>query len=156
MKYDKSDAKHYARQHMKGIWAAALTPFTAEQALDEAGFRRNLVHWCDDLGIDGVFVAGKQGEFFSMSVEERKRSFEIAVDALAGRGATIMSCSDQNLDTVLDLARHAEAVGADYIVVHAPLLHFVYDRDDLLFNPGGAAEIMPLSKQAIAKRMARR
>jgi hypothetical protein len=29
-------------------------------------------------------------------------------------------------------------------------------RDDLLFNPGGAAKIMPLSKKAIAKRMARR
>jgi hypothetical protein len=29
-------------------------------------------------------------------------------------------------------------------------------RDDLLFNPGGAAEIMPLSRAAIAKRMARR
>ncbi len=29
-------------------------------------------------------------------------------------------------------------------------------RDDLLFNPGGAAEIMPLSHDAIAKRMARR
>lgn len=29
-------------------------------------------------------------------------------------------------------------------------------RDDLLFNPGGAAKIMPLSSQAIARRMARR
>lgn len=29
-------------------------------------------------------------------------------------------------------------------------------RDDLLFNPGGAAKIMPLSRAAIAKRMARR
>ena len=29
-------------------------------------------------------------------------------------------------------------------------------RDDLLFNPGGAAEIMPLSREAIGKRMARR
>ncbi len=29
-------------------------------------------------------------------------------------------------------------------------------RDDLLYNPGGAAEIMPLSRDAIAKRMARR
>jgi hypothetical protein len=29
-------------------------------------------------------------------------------------------------------------------------------RDDLLFNPGGAAEIMPLSRVAIAKRIARR
>lgn len=30
------------------------------------------------------------------------------------------------------------------------------NRDDLLFNSGGAAEIMPLSREAIAKRMARR
>ena len=29
-------------------------------------------------------------------------------------------------------------------------------REDLLYNPGGAAEIMPLSREAIAKRMARR
>jgi dihydrodipicolinate synthase/N-acetylneuraminate lyase len=39
-----------------------------------------------------------------MSVEERKRVFEIAVDATRGRAATIMSCSDQNMDVVLDLA----------------------------------------------------
>lgn len=134
MKYAKQDAKAYARRHMKGIWAAALTPFTPDHAFDEAGFRRNLIHWCDDLGIEGVFVAGKQGEFFSMSVEERKRSFEVAVDALEGRGATIMSCSDQNMDTVLELARHAQNVGADYIVVHAPVLHFIHDRDAVLYE----------------------
>jgi len=29
-------------------------------------------------------------------------------------------------------------------------------RDDLLYNPGGAAEIMPLSNKAIARRMAKR
>ena len=29
-------------------------------------------------------------------------------------------------------------------------------RDDLLYNPGGAAEIVPLSREAIARRMARR
>jgi hypothetical protein len=29
-------------------------------------------------------------------------------------------------------------------------------RDDLLYNPGGAAEIMPLSREAIAKRLERR
>ena len=29
MKYRRRDAKDYARAHMKGIWAAALTPFAA-------------------------------------------------------------------------------------------------------------------------------
>jgi 4-hydroxy-tetrahydrodipicolinate synthase len=134
--YPRRDAKAYAREHLRGIWAAALTPFRpGDGAIDEAGLTANLRHWATRLGIDGVFVCGKQGEFFAMSVSERKRSFDIAVDALRGTGAgTIMSCSDQNLDVVIELAQHAQAVGADYLVVHAPVLHFVHDRDDILFE----------------------
>jgi 4-hydroxy-tetrahydrodipicolinate synthase len=134
MKYSKKDAKSYSRANMKGIWAAALTPFTAELEIDEAGFRSNIDHWIEDLKIDGLFIAGKQGEFFSMSVEERKRVFEIAVDAVDGRAATIMSCSDQNMDVVLDLALHAQKIGADYVVVHAPVLHFLSGQDDTLIE----------------------
>src|SRR5215468_7416198 len=133
MNYRRREAKDYARQHFKGIWAAALTPFEPNLALDEAGLRRNLRHWVDDLGIDGVFVCGKQGEFFSMSVAERKRSFDVAVEELGGH-RTILSCSDQNLGTVIDLARHAQAIGADYIVVHAPVLHFSHKQDDTLYQ----------------------
>jgi 4-hydroxy-tetrahydrodipicolinate synthase len=133
--YRRGDAKAYARAHLRGIWAAALASFRADDlAFDEHGFRRNLRHWTGPLGIDGVFVAGKQGEFFSMSLAERKRSFDIAADALRGRAGTIMSCSDQNMDTVLDLADHAQAVGADFIVVHAPVLHFLTDRDETLYQ----------------------
>jgi len=134
MKYEKKDAKAYARRNMKGIWAAALTPFKDDLSLDEDGFRRNIQHWVHDLGIEGVFVSGKQGEFFSMSVAERKRTFDIAVQATEAGGQTIMSCSDQNIDTVIELARHAQAIGADYIVVHAPVLHFVTDRDETLYQ----------------------
>jgi 4-hydroxy-tetrahydrodipicolinate synthase len=122
MKYSRKDAKTYARAHMKGIWAAALMPFKADLSIDEDGFRRNMMHWTEELGIDGLFIAGKQGEFFSMSIEERKRAFDLAVSASAGRAATIMSCSDQNMDVVIDLARHAQKAGADYIVVHTPVL----------------------------------
>ncbi len=134
MKYAKKDAKAHARAHMKGIWAAALTPFTRTLAIDEDGFRQNIRHWTGDLKIDGLFIAGKQGEFFSMSVEERKRTFELAVEASAGRGQTIMSCSDQNMDVVIELAKHAQKIGADYIVVHAPLLHFFKEQDETLYR----------------------
>jgi 4-hydroxy-tetrahydrodipicolinate synthase len=134
MKYRRADAKDYARAHMRGIWAAALMPFAPDLSIDEAGFRRNLRHWVDDLGIDGVFVSGKQGEFFSLSLAERKRTFEIAVAEIGNRAGTIMSCSDQNMDVVIELARHAQAVGADYIVVHAPVLHFLHRQDETLYH----------------------
>lgn len=134
MKYHKLDAKDYARTHMKGIWAAALTPFQPDGALDAAGFRRNLRHWVDDLALEGLFIAGKQGEFFSMSVSERKRLFEVAVEETQHRSRTILSCSDQNLDTVIELARYAESIGADFIVVHAPVLNFVTPPDDTVYE----------------------
>lgn len=134
MKYDRKTAKSHARAQMRGIWAAALMPFAEDMSIDEAGFRANIDHWIGDLGIDGFFIAGKQGEFFSMSVDERKRCFDLAVSACAGRAQTIMSCSDQNMDVVIDLARHAQACGADYIVVHAPVLHFFKAQDETLLR----------------------
>jgi 4-hydroxy-tetrahydrodipicolinate synthase len=131
--YTRQTAKDHARTHMRGIWAAAMTPFRPDLSVDEAGFRRNLRHWFHDLGIDGVFVAGKQGEFYALSLGERKRLCDIAVEeARAAKRQVIYSASDQNLDTVIELARHAEAAGADYIVVHAPVLHFVHDQADTL------------------------
>jgi 4-hydroxy-tetrahydrodipicolinate synthase len=132
MKYRKREAKAYARERMRGIWAAAMTPFAPDLSIDESGYRRNIRHWIDDLGIDGLFIAGKQGEFASLSLAERKKSFELAVEAAGGKAQTIPSCSDQNIDTVVELARHAQAVGADYIVVHAPILYFQTAQDQTL------------------------
>ena len=76
MKYSKAEAKSYSPANIKGIWAAALMPFRDDSSIDEDGFRHNLWHWTHELGIDGVFIAGKQGEFFSMSFDERKRCFD--------------------------------------------------------------------------------
>jgi 4-hydroxy-tetrahydrodipicolinate synthase len=132
--YNRKDAKAYARQHLRGIWAAALTPFDPHLRLDEDGLRANIRHWTEELQIDGLFIAGKQGEFFSMSVPERKRCFELAVASVPAGHHTIMSCSDQNMDVVIDLARHAQDCGADFIVVHAPILHFFKAQDETVFE----------------------
>ncbi len=70
MKYSKLDAKDYARENLKGIWAAALYPFLEDGRVDEAGFESNFRHWVDDLKIAGLFVSGKQGEFFSLSLSQ--------------------------------------------------------------------------------------
>ena len=134
MKYSKAQAKEYAREHFRGVWAATATPFDAQFRFDEAGFRSNLKHWIETLKLGGLFVCGKQGEFFSMSVAERKRSFELAVDAARDKAGIVTSCSDTNLDVVLDLARHSQAIGADYIVVHSPVLHFGRAIDDTVYE----------------------
>jgi 4-hydroxy-tetrahydrodipicolinate synthase len=137
MKYRKSEARDFARAHLRGIWAATPTPFLPDLSLDTGGFAKNLWHWIDELLVDGFFVGGKQGEYFSMSVAERKLLAETAVRTCSARPSTagvMISCSDQNLDTVLELAHHAVSVGADYVVVHSPVLHFATDVDQLVYE----------------------
>lgn len=128
-----SEAKARARAHLHGIWAATLTPFREDLSLDEEGWRANLRHWYGALGIRGLFVNGKQGEYFSMTVEERKRTAEIAVEEARKFGGGVMiACSDQNIEVVAELARHAEAAGADFVVVHTPVLYFGAHTDETL------------------------
>jgi 4-hydroxy-tetrahydrodipicolinate synthase len=133
-KYSKHDAKAYARRHFCGVWAATTTPFREDLSLDETGFRANLRHWVRTLKLGGLFVSGKQGEFFSMSLAERKRTFEIAVEEAARHCGIVTSCSDANLDVVLALARHSQDIGADYIVVHSPVLHFHHDAEETVYE----------------------
>jgi len=132
MKYSRNDAKDYAQEHFRGIFAANLTPFKADGSPDEDGLRSNLRHWVDDLEIAGLFINGKQAEFFSMSIAERKQQFDIVVDEVGDRCRTVLSCSDENLDTVLELGRHAQDIGADWIIVHAPPLYFHDNVDTVL------------------------
>jgi 4-hydroxy-tetrahydrodipicolinate synthase len=142
MDYRKSEAKEYARQHLVGIWVANLTPFDEALRLDEAALRANLDHWIRDLKLGGLFIAGKQAEYFSTSIAERKRLIELSVQAAQaagdrggiGRCGIITSCSDTNLDVVLDLARYSTAAGADYVIVHSPVLHFGADTEETIYE----------------------
>jgi 4-hydroxy-tetrahydrodipicolinate synthase len=142
MKYKKSEAKEYAREHMVGVWAANLTPFDASLKLDEKAYRDNLSHWINDLNLGGLFIAGKQAEFFSMSLAERKKLMELSVEVAheagnrngKGHCGIVTSCSDTNLDVVLDLAKHSQNIGADYVIVHSPVLHFGADTDDTIYE----------------------
>jgi len=142
MKYKKSEAKEYAREHMVGVWAANLTPFDDALKLDEKAYRENLNHWINTLNLGGLFIAGKQAEFFSMSLAERKRLMELSVEVAheagnrhgKGHCGIVTSCSDTNLDVVLDLAKHSQNIGADYVIVHSPVLHFGADTDETIYE----------------------
>ena len=142
MKYKKLQAKEYAREHMHGVWAANLSTFDASLRFDEQAMRENLRHWITALGLGGLFIAGKQAEYFSMTVAERKRLMLLSVEEAANAGqrngagpcGIITSCSDTNLDLVLELARYSQDIGADYIIVHSPVLHFGADTEETIFE----------------------
>jgi 4-hydroxy-tetrahydrodipicolinate synthase len=65
-------------------YAISITPFDAQQALDETALRGHLRRLAD-AGI-GVYVCGGgSGEAFTLSMAEQRRVLEIAIEELRGK-----------------------------------------------------------------------
>ncbi len=120
MNYRKSEAKEASRAQFRGVWAAITTPFTADDRLDEAGLRRNMRHFTDQLGVDGIFCTGTMGEFWALTKEERKRVVEIVVEEARGKCRVIPHTGHHSPAETVDLTRHAQEVGADFAIVINP------------------------------------
>ncbi len=103
----------------KGYWVATTTPFAKDGALDEAALREGMASY-PGMGIAGLLVNGTTGEWFSQSDDERRRVAEIAVEEIGGKIPVVMGCTAYTAAHAGELARHAEAIGADGILSTPP------------------------------------
>lgn len=120
MKRSRLDAKDYAREHVKGIFGAAPVPYRPDGTIDEEGFRSNLRCWRDALHINGLWVAGMQSEQWGISTRQRKRIFEIATEESHGKMISVCASMDDVIEDALELARHADDIGADTFALSGP------------------------------------
>ncbi|MGG7185770.1 dihydrodipicolinate synthase family protein, partial [Clostridium butyricum] len=93
---------------------AVLTVFDKEENIDEVGMRQ-LVSFLIDKGVNGLYLTGSTGEGFTMTSEERKKVVEIVIDETAGRVPVVVHVGAIGTKISIDLAKHAESVGADGI-----------------------------------------
>ena len=98
----------------KGVIPAVLTVFDKEENIDEVGMRQ-LVSFLIDKGVNGLYLTGSTGEGFTMTSDERKKVVEIVMDETAGRVPVVVHVGAIGTKTSIDLAKHAESVGADGI-----------------------------------------
>ncbi|UYQ77300.1 dihydrodipicolinate synthase family protein [Glutamicibacter sp. JL.03c] len=109
-----------AKKELKGILAAVTTPFTADgSAVDEANLRGQVERLIAG-GIHGIVPTGTSGEFLSLSDEEYRRVIELYVEAAAGRIPVIAGVGAMTNAKAIELAQHAERVGADAIMLVPP------------------------------------
>ncbi len=135
MKYRKSEAKDYARQHIfKGVWCASVTPYTSDYKIDYEGWRHDLHHIIDNLGMDGIFVNGLMGEGFHHTIDERKEIFKIAVEESKGKMLTMPYTSDPVLENVVNMTKYAEEIGADFAIVINPKFYFGAMSDEGVYQ----------------------
>ncbi|KAK4885262.1 hypothetical protein RN001_001533 [Aquatica leii] len=118
----------------QGLIAPVFTPFH-----DDLGRTLNLevlpayAQYLIDAGISGVLVNGTTGEGMSMSVEERKLVTEVW-SQLCNQGQLhlMVQIGGASLPDVLELAQHAEQVGANSLLCLPELFHKPNTCEDLI------------------------
>ncbi|MFC3165106.1 4-hydroxy-tetrahydrodipicolinate synthase [Ciceribacter thiooxidans] len=103
----------------QGSIPALVTPFTETGAVDEAAFAAH-VEWQIAEGSTGLVPVGTTGESPTLSHAEHKRVVELCVEATSKRVPVIAGAGSNNTSEAIELAQHAEAVGADALLVVTP------------------------------------
>jgi len=104
------------------VWPAMLTP------LDESGIpcreaTERLVEVLVEQGLGGLFVLGSTGQGVLLSASERKQVAEWIVQTAAGRTPIMVHVGATTTDVAIDLARHAEQIGADAVSTVPPIYY---------------------------------
>ena len=118
-RYTKGEALDWARENIRGQWTTLMTPFTPDDRLDEDGLRANIRH-ISGLGTRGMGCTWGMGEFWSLTLEERLRVYDIVSDEARGRSLIAAHVTHTSAKDMMALARHAESRDFDLLIVAAP------------------------------------
>ena len=108
-----------SKPRFTGCGTALVTPFRADQSLDEAAFRR-LVRRQVAAGIDFLAPCGTTGESPTLTREEHLRVVEITLEEAQGRVPVLAGAGGYNTREVIELARELERLGVDGILSVTP------------------------------------
>jgi len=114
---------------LSGVHTPMVTAFNADGALDLDGNERIIAHLVDG-GVSGILLLGSIGEFFALSMEEKKRLIRFAADLVGGRTTLLVGTGGTVVDEVIELTQHAAEVGAGAAVVVSPY-YFLLDEESL-------------------------
>ena len=116
-----TSAKALARAKVKGLWIAIPTPFTADGArVDEDALAASVEHSVDALKVDGIFCGGVMGEFWALSLGERKRVHELVAQAARGRVPVMAQVGQHVFSDTVELCEHATAHGIEFGIAMNP------------------------------------
>jgi len=103
----------------RGIIHVPVTPFTPDNKVDLATFQR-VIEFLLRHNAASLCINLHLAESLNLTADERKLLAKTAVEVVAGRVPVIVHVSMPGTDQAVDLARHAEAVGADCVIAIAP------------------------------------
>ena len=127
MKYSKNESKEAARELLRGIWTAMPYCWDEDDNFDDAANRSNMDHVIENIKVNGHYCSGNIAEFWSMPDNERMHAHEVMLDQARNRIPMIAGCHHQSVKQVVTLAKHAQEIGYDFVIILTP---YVAARDD--------------------------
>ncbi len=165
---EASEARAWARTALRGIGDSLYTPFCGVDGdeIDWDAYRTLVRHCVGDLRHPMLWVTSGVAEFWSLTIAERKRLLEVAIEEARAidRGVVIQSCTAAlSAKDCLELTRHAQDSGADIVYIQTPMMElhagagvlrffrYISDRTDIalgMFNSPSSGYVLSAAESA--------
>ena len=102
-----------------GIYTPIVTPFTADDTVDEAALRHNVAHWMT-TPLTGLVVLGSNGEAPQLDDEEADRVVAVVREGVPASRPLIVGTGRESTKATIAATRRAAGLGADAALVRTP------------------------------------
>ena len=163
-----SEARAWAHAALRGIGDSLYTPFCGIDGDDiDWDAYRALVRYCvGDLRHPMLWLTSGVGEFWSLTIPERKRLLETAIEEARAINPDIViqSCTAAlSAKDCLELTLHAQDAGADIVYIQTPMMElhggegvlkffrYISDRTDIalgMFNSPSSGYVLNAAESA--------
>jgi 4-hydroxy-tetrahydrodipicolinate synthase len=120
VKYPLNEAKAWARETLRDYFVTTTMPLHDDLSIDEGGMRHNIRKILELRSCGGVYVGSIYQEFSYLTLAERKRVQEVALDEVGGRVSVMCGISGNCMEDVIELGNHAAEHGADLVMLWPP------------------------------------
>ncbi|HBL35300.1 MAG TPA: dihydrodipicolinate synthase family protein [Firmicutes bacterium] len=118
------------KEQLAGVFTPMVTPFKNDEILYE-GIVNN-VKKMNQTGLRGYFVLGTNGEFKSLSVEERLKVLKTVIDNAAPDKIIMAGTAAESTKETIDITKEAAKIGAKMVSLLVPSFFRKYMDDDAL------------------------
>jgi 4-hydroxy-tetrahydrodipicolinate synthase len=163
-----SDARAWAHSALRGIGDSLYTPFSGVDGddIDWDAYRTLVRHCVGHLRHPMLWVTSGVAEFWSLTIAERKRLLEVAIEEAhaINPDVVVQSCTAAlSAKDCLDLTLHAQDSGADIVYVQTPMMElhggegvlrffrYISDRTDIalgMFNSPSSGYVLDAAESA--------
>ncbi|MFW5985948.1 MAG: dihydrodipicolinate synthase family protein, partial [Halanaerobiales bacterium] len=119
-------------ERLSGVFVPMVTPFRDEE-INYEGLIDN-VKKLNKTGLTGYFVLGTNGEFKSLSVEERLKVTETVVKHAAADKIVMAGTAAESTKETIDITLEAAKLGVSQVSLLMPHFFRKYIDDEVLIN----------------------